>query len=245
MRFSWALILAVLLSLLQTRLGAQDRQTSTPGSTVIAGTAGLTTGMQGTGPALGGALTHDLNDWLAIEGTTTYYGRGSGADALSANVGLLMNVVESTRRTVPYFAVGGGVYRASFDLGNSRFFGGMGQQFVAGTQMIPLAGMTGFGMMQGSYGGPAVWAGPWSGATFTSAALPAFYANRMGIMTVPANGHWGMRSFTDPALTIGGGVRLTLSPRLTVRPDLRALTVFGGGHMNALAAFSLNVGYRF
>jgi hypothetical protein len=69
----------------------------------------------------------------------------------------------------------------------------MGQQFGPGTQLVPVRGMAGFGMMSGSYNGPAVWEGRWDGATFTSPHMPAFYANRMGIMTVPGNGNWGMR----------------------------------------------------
>jgi hypothetical protein len=121
----------------------------------------------------------------------------------------------------------------------------MGQQFTPGTQLVPVRGMAGFGMMTGGYYGPTVWEGPWNGATFTTPHMPAFYANRMGITTVPVDGRWGMRSFTDPALVIGGGVRLGLTPHLSVRPDFRAITVFGGGHMNTLGAFSLNLGYRF
>lgn len=36
----------------------------------------------------------------------------------------------------------------------------------------------------------------------------------------------GMRSFTDPALVIGGGVRLALTPHLAIRPDrCRALDI--------------------
>jgi hypothetical protein len=121
----------------------------------------------------------------------------------------------------------------------------MSQQFGPGTQLVPVRGMGGFGMMTGGYNGPAVWEGSWNGATFTTPHMPAFYANRMGVMTVPADGRWGMRSFTDPALVIGGGVRLGLTPHLSLRPDVRAITVFGGGHMNTLGAFSLNLGYRF
>jgi hypothetical protein len=224
---------------------AQESAPASGGPATISGTGGFTTGMHGTGPVLGGAVTLDLNDWFAVEGTGAYFNRGSGADAISTNASLLVNVLPSSRKTVPYFAIGGGVYRASFDLGNNRFFGVMAQQFGPGTQVVPVRGMAGFGMMSGAYNGPAVWEGRWEGATFTSPHMPAFYANRMGIMTVPANGNWGMRSFTDPALVVGGGVRLGLTPHLAVRPDFRAITVFGGGHMNTLGTFSLNLGYRF
>ena len=228
-----------------TTAAAQEASTSPSTRTAaIFGTSGLTTGMHGTGPMLGGSVTYDLTNWFAVEGSGAYLNRGSGADAIAANASLLVSIVESHRKTVPYVAIGGGVYRVSFDLGDRRFFGGMGSQFAPGTQMVPFSGMSGFGMM-GSYSGPAVWTGPWTGATFTAQHMPAFYANRLGVMTVPADGNWGMRSFTDPALTIGGGVRLGLTPHLSVRPDFRATTVFGGGHMNAFGAFSLNLGYRF
>jgi len=224
---------------------AQESATSSGGPATVSVTGGLTTGMHGTGPVLGGSATYDLNDWFSIEGSAAYFDRGLGADALSAAASLLVNVVPSARKTVPYFAIGGGVYRASFDLGGTRFLGGMAPQFGPGTQLVPVRGMGGFGMMAGGYAGPVVWEGPWNGASFTTPHMPAFYANRMGVMTVPADGRWGMRSFTDPALVVGGGVRLALTPHLSVRPDVRAITVFGGGHMNTLGAFSLNLGYRF
>jgi hypothetical protein len=224
---------------------AQEPATPSGGRATISGTGGLTTGMHGTGPVLGGSTTYDLNDWFTVEGSAAYFDRGSGADGVSASASLLVNIVVSTRKTVPYFAIGGGVYRASFDLDSARFLGGMGQQFGPGSQLVPVRDMDGFGMMTGGYRGPAVWEGPWNGATLTTPHIPAFYTNRMGVMTVPADGRWGMRSFTDPALVIGGGVRLGLTPHLSVRPDVRAMTMFGGGHRNTLGAFSFNLGYRF
>lgn len=67
-------------------------------------------------------------------------------DALSANVSLLVNLVSHAEKAVPYVAVGGGFYRASFDLDHDRFFGRVSGQYTAGTQMVPLAGSHGFGM---------------------------------------------------------------------------------------------------
>ena len=238
-------LIGLLWTLAAGDVAAQEPATSSGAPATVSGTGGLTTGMHGTGPVLGAAVTYDLNDWFAVEGTGAYFNRGSGADAVSANASLLVNVFPASRKTVPYFAIGGGVYRASFDLGNTRFFGGMGQQFRPGTQLVPARGMDDFGMIAGGYNGPVVWEGRPNGATFTSPHMPAFYANRIGVMTIPADGRWGLRSFTDPAFVIGGGVRLGLTPHLSVRPDFRAITVFGGAHMNTLGAFSLNVGYRF
>ena len=245
MRTHTLIVIGLLWTLVPGTALGQESGATPGGSTTVSGTGGLTAGMHGTGPVLGGAVTYDLNDWFAVEGTGAFFNRGAGADAISANVSLLVNVLPSSRKTVPYFTLGGGVYRASFDLDNARFLGAMGQQFGPGTQLVPVRGMAGFGMMSGAYNGPALWEGHWDGATFTSPHMPAFYANRMGIMTIPSGGNWGMRSFTDPALVLGGGVRLGLTPHLVVRPDFRAITVFGGGHMNTLGTFSLNLGYRF
>ena len=64
-------------------------------------------------------------------------------------------------------------------------------------------------------------------------------------MTIPADGRWGMRSFTDPALSLGGGVRLDVSARLYVRPDARALIVIANGSTHTVGVFSLGIGYRF
>ncbi|HEY5545709.1 MAG TPA: hypothetical protein VIK50_06605 [Gemmatimonadaceae bacterium] len=89
-------------------------------SATISGIGGLAAGMHGTGPVLGGAVTFD---WFAVEGSGTYLNRGSGADAFGAHASLLANVTPSGRRSVPYFNIGGGAYRASFDLDDRRFFG--------------------------------------------------------------------------------------------------------------------------
>jgi hypothetical protein len=50
---------------------------------------------------------------------------------------------------------------------------------------------------------------------------------------------------TDPALSLGGGVRLDLGPRFYARPDARLMTVMGGGHNQAFGLFTLNLGWRF
>ena len=85
----------------------------------------------------------------------------------------------------------------------------------------------------------------WNGPTFTGSHMPAFYANRLGQMSVPANGQWGMRSFTDPALTLGGGIRLDVTERFYVRPDVRALVVFANGDRLTLTTMTVGFGYRF
>ena len=105
-------------------------------------------------------LAFDLTDRVSVEADGAYLGRG-GSDGLSANASLLVNLAAGDRGTVPYVAVGAGLYRASFDLDHDRFFGRLTGNFPAGTQMIPISGTHAFGMMQGPYSGPPVWTGPW------------------------------------------------------------------------------------
>lgn len=251
--------LAVAVAMAAGQVSAQTSPAPVAGGNTTIGVVGGLSGGNGSGAALGGSFTFGLNDRLAIEGTGTYLYRGMGAEALNLNLGLLVNLVPSDRKAVPYAAIGGGLYRASFDLGSNRFFGMMGSQYPAGTQMVPIQGMPGYGMMGGGYYGPSgmmgmmgmmgSWnpstQGAWPGPTFTPGQMPMFYANRLGPMTVPQNGMWGMRSFTDPAVSLGGGVRLDLSERLSVRPDARALVVIGNGDSYTIGVFSFNVGYRF
>jgi len=214
---------------------------------------GLSSGSSTSGAALGGAFTFDFNDRLALEATGTWLDRGAGADAFHLNVGLLVNLLPAGSRAVPYVAVGGGLYHASFDLGDDRFFGLMGSQYPYGTPMVPIEGTPGYGMMGGGYYGPAGMMGGWNpgsqgvwpGQTFDLDSMPMFYASRLGPMTVPQNGMWGTRSFTDPAFTIGGGIDANLTRRLFVRPDARALVVFGHGGSYTVGLLSFSFGYRF
>ena len=75
--------------------------------------------------------------------------------------------------------------------------------------------------------------------------MPMFYARRYARMTAPTGGRGHMRGFTDPAVSVGGGVRLDLTSRLYVRPDLRAVTIFGGGDTYTVGSATISVGYRF
>lgn len=75
--------------------------------------------------------------------------------------------------------------------------------------------------------------------------MPRFYGERLGRMMVPATGAWGTRAFNDPALSFGGGLRLNLAQHLEVRPDARAIVVFGGGSSHTVGVFGVNLGYRF
>ena len=241
-------VLVVLLTVLSAeRVSGQAAPAAvSPASPVsIAASGGLSAASRGNGVAAGMQLTFDLTDRLVLEAEGAHLSRGAGASGMSGTVTFQVNLLPGGGKTVPYVAVGGGLYRASFNLDNERFFGRLSGQYPGGTQMIPIGGMGGFGMMQGPYNGPATWTGPWMGNTFSPNHMPAFYVDRMGRMTVPGNGHWGMRSFVDPAVSIGAGVRVQLSPRFSVRPDARALVVIANGRSHTLGVMTIGVGYRF
>lgn len=243
-------ILTVVVALLGTvalSAGRAYAQASPPPSSPvsIAIGGGLSAASPGNGAAIGGRLTFDLTDRLAIEADGSHLGRGDGAGAMFGTVSLVVNLLPAGGKTVPYLALGGGLYGASFNMDSERFFGRLSNQFPGGTQMIPIAGTHGFGMMQGPYSGPSAWTGPWTGGTFSPNHMPAFYVDRLGQMMVPTNGRWGRRSFTDPAISVGGGIRLDVSPRVHVRPDARALIVIANGSSHTVGVVTIGVGYRF
>ena len=198
-----------------------------------------------TGAVLGGSVLFDMNDRVSIEGEATYLDRGGGADALSASGSLLVNLLPSHRRIVPYAAGGGGLYRASFDLNSGYMFGPWGSQFSPGATVCAAPG-TGMGFGAGPGFGSGTGICPAGTAGYIGVGrMPAFYGSRLGPMVVPDEGMWSKRAFTDPAATVGGGVRFHVSDRLMVRPDLRARFIFGDGDTHVMAVFALNLGYRF
>jgi hypothetical protein len=209
----------------------------------FAGGAGSTTST--TGVALGGSALFDLNDRASLEAQGTYLDRGAGADALNASVSLLVNLVSSRERIVPYAAVGGGVYRASFDLADPRFLGPVGAQFAPNSMVCPAPG-SGIGLGPGAGFGPGTAACPATAAGHWGVGqMGEFYARRLGALVVPAGGAWETHSFTDPALSFGGGLRFNVSEHLMVRPDVRALVVFADGETHTMAVYGVSVGYRF
>ena len=168
----------------------------------IAVSAGLSAASRGNGAAAGLQLTFDLTDRLVLEAEGAHLGRGAGAGGMSGTISLLVNLLPGGGKTVPYLAVGGGLYGASFDLDDERYFGRTSGAYPEGTRMMSIAGM-------------------------------------------PGNGRWGMQSFSDPAISLGGGVRLELSPRFFVRPDARALVVIANGTSYTVGVMTIGFGYRF
>lgn len=201
----------------------------------IAVSGGLSAASRGNGVAAGMQLTLDLSDRLVLEAEGSHLGRGHWAGGMSGTVSLLVNLLPGGGKTVPYLAMGGGLYGASFDLDNERHFGRLSGEYPGGTRMLPIAGMGGFAMMGQSSGS----------SMFSPNHMPAFYVDRLGQMTVPGNGRWGMRSFADPAISMGAGVRLELTPRFFVRPDARALVVIANGSSHTVGVMTIGFGYRF
>jgi hypothetical protein len=198
-----------------------------------------------TGAVLGASLLFDVNDRIGIEGEATYLDRGAGVDAVSVSGSLFVNLLPSHRRIVPYAAGGGGLYRASFDLNSGYLFGPWGSQFSPGTTICAAPG-TGVGPGPGAGFGSGTGMCPAETAGYIGVGrMPAFYGRRLGPMVVPDEGMWSKRAFTDPAATVGGGVRFHVSDRLMVRPDLRARFIFGDGDTHVMAVFAINLGYRF
>ena len=180
------------------------------------------------GAALGGMFTRDLTDRLSAEAVASYLGRGMGSSGLTASASLLFNLRPRHEKAEPYLAVGGGVYRASFDMGSSRFSGPMDM----GGSMMGGLGMMGVG----SWDGTAQW---------NYGQMPHFYGARLAGQPGGSQPYDGQRSFTDPVLSFGGGIRIDLGSRLYLRPDLRALVVISRGDASTSGLFTVNLGYRF
>jgi hypothetical protein len=74
----------------------------------IAGSTGA-----GTGVTLGGTAGWEISHWATIEARANWFDRGPGADAFSATIGALVNVVPRNTLT-PFLAAGYGLHHASF-----------------------------------------------------------------------------------------------------------------------------------
>ena len=140
-------------------------------------------------------------------------------------------------------ALGGSVL---VDLTERLSIEGQGTYLARGAGALCPAPGTGFGFGHGPGMGAGAGACPASATGYWGVgAMPTFYARRLGPMAFPHNGAWETRSFSDPALSVGGGVRIDVTDRLVLRPDLRALVVFRDGQRHTLGVFVVNLGYRF
>lgn len=214
--------LAAAFVLTGTMAGAQQPVVSTVSNHPVSAEfrAGIAADRADTGAAIGGAVIVGLFDRVAVEGTGAYLGRGSGARAFALTGGLLFDLLEA-QKVVPYVAVGGGWYHSSLDLGAARFFGNV--NLPVG---MPVCG-GGFGPGSCGYG-----------------QVPQYYRARLGNLFVPQNRAWSTVTFDDPAVHVGGGVRIDLTRRVYLRPDARAIIVFGNGTRETVGLFTLAVGFR-
>ncbi len=191
-------------------------------------TAGLSAREGRAGATVGGAGVIGPGDRFAVEATSAWLDRGRATTTVAASANLRIVLNPSDERLTPYAVAGAGLVYARFDM--DMMMAGLAGRVDAGTMLQPLGGnQGGFGTMGSGYfgGGMGMSAGfgPGTGSyfgTFTQANLPDFYAARMGAMRVPADGRCGSRSFTNPAVTLGGGVRVSVTDRFFVRPDARA-----------------------
>ncbi len=247
-----ALIIPTLVAVLvaPAALGAQTNQPVRAASVdrpwSVALGAGLTSTSPGSGATLGGALVLDLSERVAVEVTGSWLAARRGSDGVTLGGSVLLNLLRGEPKAMPFVSLGAAVVRTSFDMDSAEFLGRMAGAFGPGATMVPFQGSPHGGMMQGPYAGPNYWTGAWTnGPTVDLSSMPMFYQQRLGPMQIGADGRWGMRSFTDPALSVGGGVRFGVSERFYVRPDVRALILMADGDRDTIGMFTVAVGMTF
>jgi hypothetical protein len=231
-------MLAAAVLLAAVAASAEEGEPSAGGrgsGTTISLQAGLTSGsMDRAGQALGATIVQELGSRWALEGSAAYLAEGRGANALRADASVLFHLRPTRERAAPYLALGGGVYRTSFDMGGGRMRDGAWQGGMPG------AG----GTMGGPYGpGPHGPAGAQPGGN-PYGRMPRFYSQRMGGDPDPPR--WqGERSFTDPAFSAGAGVRIDLGSGMFLRPDGRVLVAIDGGDSFTVGLATVSFGWRF
>jgi len=219
---------------------------SDPPRVAVSAEVGVGSASPNTGVVAGGSLLLDVTNIVSIEGQGAFIDRGTGAHAVTASAGVLVNLRSSREELVPFLSAGGGLYHSSFDLSRPRFLGMPTAQLPAGTAVCPMSG-TGAGFGQG----PGHMYGPGDGTCTGTAGywgvgqLPPFFARRLGPLTVPPGNDWGRRSFTDPAVYAGVGLRVNASDHVLMRLDARALVALRNRHSYTLGVFTVQVGYRF
>lgn len=228
--------------------GVFGQAAPSPGPTTsavsIGGTGGVSAGTMTTGGALGAHLEFDLTDRVTLEGRGLWLRQGASATGLDVTGTMLVTVFSGTTAS-PYVAIGGGLYRARFDMDGRQMFGHGTMPFATGTSVVPVQTVGGHMIGGGAMTGGTIWMNAATGSTFETREMPMFYASRLGPMVVPLDGRWGIRSFTDPSMTLGFGVRLDITRRLYVRPDVRALVVFGNGRALTVTTATVGFGARF
>ena len=103
----------------------QDPASVRDGPVSITALGGASLGSGQAGAAAGLTLSVDVHQRVSLEARSVYFDRGPGLSAMDLNVSVLVDLL-TARRAVPYVSIGGGLYRAMFDVGNERSFGMMG-----------------------------------------------------------------------------------------------------------------------
>jgi len=191
----------------------------------ISGIGGVSAVSSDIHGAVGGRLTFDLSPRLAVEGSVIYTDEGRATSALASEGRLLVSLLPSARRVRPFAAVGLGIYRARFDMGSRALM----------TGRIDAATLT---RMMGGYGLPG-------DVTRMMSAMPQFYASRaMATFDGPMGGNSMRQTFTDPAVSLGGGLTLTPVDHVVLSPEARVYVVTRGGRSRTTGMFTMGAGYR-
>jgi len=226
--------IAAVVALLAVGTGAAAEDQKTEGSGfAVALQGGVATGASETGITLGGSIVYDVSPRLSVEVTGAYLDRGRGESGASGLASLLVNLRPAGEKVVPYVAVGGGVYHTSFSEAAWR-------DALGDFELPPGFELPGGFPRPGGFDG-----GRFAGWRDAIAGMCGPRGGRDGCSWLQGDGLRGLRgSSTDGAMTIGGGVRIDLGHGLFVRPDLRAIVVFGED-TRTLGVLNVGVGYRF
>jgi hypothetical protein len=239
-------VLPVFILLAASALGVarESHAQSEFGTTAIV-RASLLAARPAPSAALGGGVSRDLTDRLAVEGDLVYFTRGRWATAWTGTGALriALGPFGWTDPAVPFVVAGGGVQRATIDLADPRLLGPIASSWTPGAVFCPDRGMgPGVGPGTGFGDGPctADALGHWG-----VGELPDFYARRLGPLVVPADREWPDRSFVDPAVTFGGGLHLHVGRHLVLQPEVRVWTVIADGRTRTSALLGVTAGYGF
>jgi len=236
------LTVILLLTLVGWPAGA-DAQPANPLTAAVR--ANVAPSEAGTSAMVGASLTYALTERLAVEAEAVYF----STSHLASTWGLALDALVAVGRdgwsghAVPYAVAGIGFERATIRLSGSRLLGAIPPGVSPGSRFGPTSGPAGprhggAGPLPGCPAEPGV--PPWGVGD-----LPDFYARRLGVLVVPEDGRWPTRRFTDPVVTLGGGVRVGGTGGLFLQPEARLWLALSGDDADATGLFGLTVGYRF
>jgi hypothetical protein len=196
----------------------------------------------GTSAVVGGVLAYSVHDRIALEGEVTYAAgaRWSTGLVVTGSVLIAIGPGNWTQTTVPYVAAGVGYQRASVVLSDSRLLGPIPAGIQAGARFCAAPGDD----IGPGPGGSACSTDPQVGH-WGVRDLPEFYAARLGLIEVPPSRRWNDRTFHDPAVTFGAGVRIGTRHRLFLQPETRVWIAIAEGRTRISALVGIAAGYRF